>query len=258
MSVIKEIIEYRDMIFSLVRRDLRGRYQKSVLGVLWNFLNPLFQIVVYAVVFVVIFKSSIENYYIYLAIGIVPWTFFSESLAQGASSIVGNAEMVKKIYFPREVLTLSTVLSRLINMVLSFLIVFVFIIFSGIGISITTVWMLPIVWILQTILITGIALLLASVTVYFRDMEYITGVILMAWIWATPILYDITTLPEVVQKVLMINPMTLIVMMYHDILYYKVMPSAEMLLISFVEGIIVLVIGEFIFRKIEANFAEEF
>lgn len=258
MSVIKEIIEYRDMIFSLVRRDLRGRYQKSVLGVLWNFLNPLFQIVVYAVVFVVIFKSSIENYYIYLAIGIVPWTFFSESLAQGASSIVGNAEMVKKIYFPREVLTLSTVLSRLINMVLSFLIVFIFIIFSGVGISVSTVWMLPIVWILQTLLITGIALLLASVTVYFRDMEYITGVILMAWIWATPILYDITTLPEVVQKVLMINPMTLIVMMYHDILYYKVMPSVDMLLVALIEGVVVLVIGEFIFRKIEANFAEEF
>ena len=92
---MKEIYEYRDMIYSLVKRELRGRYQKSVLGMLWTLLNPFFQIVIYTFVFTIIFPSSIENYYIYLMTGIIPWNFFSEALGQGAGSVVANADMTK-------------------------------------------------------------------------------------------------------------------------------------------------------------------
>ena len=126
---MKEIYEYRDMIYSLVRRELRGRYQKSVLGMLWTFINPFFQILIYTLVFTLIFPSSIENYYIYLMTGIIPWTFFSEALGQGAGSIVGNADMTKKIYFPREVLTISSVTAKFVNMILGFVVIFIFLIF---------------------------------------------------------------------------------------------------------------------------------
>lgn len=97
ISRIKDIYDYRDMIYSLVKRELRGRYQKSVLGMLWTFLNPFFQILIYTLVFTYIFPSSIENYYIYLMTGIIPWNFFTEALGQGAGSIVANADMTKKI-----------------------------------------------------------------------------------------------------------------------------------------------------------------
>ena len=134
MNRIKDIYDYRDMVFSLVRRELRGRYQKSVLGMLWTFLNPFFQIVIYTLVFTFIFPSNIENYYIYLMTGIIPWNFFTEALGQGAGSIVSNADMTKKIYFPREVLTIASVTAKFINMLLAFVVIMLFLVFSRVGV----------------------------------------------------------------------------------------------------------------------------
>lgn len=157
-SIIRNIWDYRDMVYSLVKRELRGRYQKSVLGMLWNFLNPFFQILIYTIVFTVIFPSSIENYYIYLMAGIIPWNFFSEALAQGAGSIVANADMTKKIYFPREILTISSVTAKFVNMILAFVPVFLFIAFSPIGFS-WHIIMLPVIWIIEYCTALGLTLL---------------------------------------------------------------------------------------------------
>ena len=134
-----EIYEYRDMIHSLVKRELRGKYEKSVLGFLWAFLGPLFQILIYSVVFTLVFHNNMPNYYIFLMSGMLPWTFFSDSLAQGTGSIVYNAEMVKKIYFPREVLVIGEVRAKLVNMLLSFIVMAGFILISGVGFSIQIV-----------------------------------------------------------------------------------------------------------------------
>ena len=257
MARIREIFNYRDMIFSLVRRELRGRYQKSVLGMLWTLLNPLAQIAVYTFVFTVIFPNNLENYYIYLTAGLVPWTFFNESLSQGTGSIVANADMTKKIYFPREVLTISSVAAKFVNLMLAFLIVFAFILFSGIGIDFRVIWLLPVVMIAEFLTALGLTLLFSAVTVYLRDMEYIVGVFLMAWIWATPIMYTVDNLPPAIYHLLLVNPMTPIVMIYHDLLYYQSFPSVPMLLAVVIEGIALTVLGEAVFVKLEGNFAEE-
>lgn len=254
---IKEIYEYRDMIFSLVKRELRGRYQKSVLGMLWTFLNPLCQILVYTFVFTVVFPSNIEDYYIYLMTGIIPWTFFSEALGQGAGSVVANSDMTKKIYFPREVLTISSVTAKFVNMLLSFIVVFVFLVISGRGFSGPALLCLPFIMIAEYLIALGFTLFFSAITVYLRDMEYIVGVLLMAWIWATPIMYATDTVPEPVMKLLMINPMTQIVMSYHDILYYHVVPSAVRIGTVLIIGIVLLLVGEVVFKRLEGNFAEE-
>ena len=128
---IQEILSYKDMIKSLVKRELRGRYQKSVLGFLWSFISPLCQIAVFTVVFTYVFPSNIPKYYIYLMVGMIPWQFFTDSLSQGACSIIYNADMTKKIYFPREVLTISSVKAKFVNLLLSMIVVFGFITFSG-------------------------------------------------------------------------------------------------------------------------------
>ena len=130
MEHLREIIEYRDMILSLAHRELRGKYEKSVLGFLWSFLSPMFQILIYNIVFTQVFHNSMPNFYIYLMTGILPWTFFSDSLGQGTGAIVYNAEMVKKIYFPREVLVISEVSAKLVNMLLSFIVMAFFLLFS--------------------------------------------------------------------------------------------------------------------------------
>ena len=254
---IKDIYEYRDMIYSLVKRELRGRYQKSVLGMLWTFLNPLCQIIVYTFVFSVIFENNMENYYIYLTVGTIPWTFFSEALGQGAGSIVSNADMTKKIYFPREVLTIASVTAKLVNMLLSFVIVFFVLFVSGVGVNpAVLVWLLTVIF-AEYLAALGFTLFFASITVYLRDMEYIVGVLLMAWIWATPIMYTLDGRSPAVVSLLYVNPMTSIIVAFHDILYYKVMPSVSSIGIAIQIGIVLLIVGELVFAHLEGNFAEE-
>lgn len=253
---VKEIYEYRDMIYSLVKRELRGRYQKSVLGMLWTLLNPFFQILIYTFVFTVIFPSSIENYYIYLMTGMIPWTFFSEALGQGAGTIVSNADMTKKIYFPREVLTIASVTAKFVNMLLAFVVIFVFLLTSPLKFS-YHILLLPLVMIFEYFIALGFTLFFSAITVYLRDMEYIVGVLLMAWIWATPIMYDISSLDPVIGHILLLNPMTLVVSAYHNILYYHCVPTLWTMTALLLEGIVFALIGWGIFVHLEGNFAEE-
>ncbi len=251
-----DIYEYRDMVFSLVKRELRGRYQKSVLGMLWTLLNPFFQIIIYTFVFTVIFPSSIENYYIYLMTGIIPWNFFTEALGQGAGTIVSNAEMTKKIYFPREILTIAAVTAKFVNMLLAFVVVLAFLLFSQVGISWHIV-LLPVIMFAEYLVALGFTLFFSAITVYLRDMEYIVSVLLMAWIWATPIMYDINNLGQQVGRLLLLNPMTPIMMSYRNLLYYHQTPTLRTLLGVLGIGFVLLVIGELVFVRLEGNFAEE-
>ena len=256
MNNIKEIIDYRDMIWSLVRRELRGKYEKSVLGFLWAFLGPLFQILIYSLVFTVVFHNNMPNYYIYLMAGILPWTFFSDSFGQGTGAIIYNAEMVKKIYFPREVLVIAEVFAKLINMLLSFIVMAFFLIISGMGFSIQLV-LLPVIIFIELLLCLGFAFFASSVTVYFRDLEYVVQIILMAWIWGTPIMYTLDGVNSQLKYLLYINPFTLVMNCYHDILYYHRWTAPIELLIPFLEGVLVMIVGYIVFNKSKKHFAEE-
>ena len=131
MRTLKELYQYREMIFSLVRKDLRGRYKGSALGFLWTFLNPLLQLVVYTIVFSTFFPTNIDQFYIFLFIGLVPWLFFNTSLVGGSTSVVTQENLIKKIYFPRQVLPISYVTSAFVNMLLTFIVIFAVLLISG-------------------------------------------------------------------------------------------------------------------------------
>jgi len=253
---LKEIFEYRDMINSLVRRDLRGKYKGSVLGFLWTFINPLCQIIVYTVVFSVIIRSDLEQFYVYMITGMVPWLFFDMALRQGTGCVRYQGEMVKKIYFPREVLPIACVTSNFINMLLCFLIVFFVIFVSGIGLYWKAFFWLPIVMGTEYLLTLGFALLVAAGTVYLKDLEHIVTVILMVWIYLTPIMYPVSMIPENIVWVFRMNPMTAIIDAYHAILYWRVMPNYMELVYCFLFGIVLLIVSEIIFMKLSDNFAE--
>lgn len=253
----KEIYQYREMIFSLVRRDLRGRYKASVLGFLWTFINPLCQILVYTFVFQFIMRTGIEQFYVYLISGMIPWIFFSTAVSGGTMCIKNQSEMVKKIYFPREVLPISFVTSAFINMLFCFIMIFVVIAFSGRGFSAVALLFLPLVMIIEYIMALGFTMIVSGLTIYFRDMEHIVGVIMMAWIYLTPIMYSIDMVPEQLQGVYYINPMTPVIQAYQQILYYEHIPKMGTLLLAGAFGLLVLVIGIIAFRKMERNFAEE-
>ncbi len=257
MKTLKEIYDYRQMVFSLVKKDLRGRYKGSVLGFMWTFINPLLQLVVYTVVFSLILKTNIERYYLYLFVALIPWIFFSASLTGGSASIVAQKDLVKKIYFPRQVIPISYVTSSFVNMLLSFIVVFIVIIFSGAGINFLAVLCLPVIMIVEYMLALGTALIASAVTVYFRDLEHILGIVTMAWMYMTPIMYDKSIVPEKLLPLFNLNPMTHIIGCYRDVLYYKTVPQLSALLSSFILGIVFLISGHFLFLKLQRHFAEE-
>lgn len=264
MNRIKEIYEYREMIFSLVRRDLRGRYKGSVLGFLWTFINPLLQLIVYTLVFSVIMRSNIDKYYIFLFVALVPWIFFSSALTGGASCIMLSQDMVKKIYFPREVLPIAYITTSFVNMILTFMVVFAVLIVTGFGINIVAMLYMPLIMVIEYIVALGICFLASALSVYFRDLQYILGIVAMAWQFLTPVMYS----QEMVESSLAahpkllyiwnLNPTTPIINAYRQILYYKTVPDMSTLISALVLGIVVLVIGLFTFKKLQKGFAEQF
>lgn len=257
MSKLLEIWSYREMIKSLVRKDLRGRYKSSVLGFLWTFINPLCQILIYTLVFSVIMKTGIDKYYLFLSVAMIPWIFFSSCITGGAMAVVTQQDLVKKIYFPREVLPISYVTSCFVNMLFSFIIVFLVIFISGERVSVTSLLILPIIMFVEYILALGISMVSAACTVYFRDLEHILGVLTMAWIYLTPIMYSVDMVPEGLRTVFNLNPMTPVIVAYRDILYYNEIPKLETLVYALVLGIVILFLGSFIFERLQRNFAEE-
>ncbi|WP_124065165.1 ABC transporter permease [Clostridium sp. E02] len=257
MDIFKELYSYREMIFSLVRRDLNGRYKGSVLGFLWTFLNPLLQLCVYTMVFSVIMKNGIEDFYLYLFVALVPWIFFSTSMAGGSSCIWTQQDLVKKIYFPREVLPIAFVTSQFVNMLLSFLVVLAVLIMSGKGINIVAILYLPLIMLVEYLLALSMAFITSALTVYLRDLEYLLGIITMAWQFLTPVMYSIDQVPEKLQPIFNLNPMTPIIIAYRDILYYKKIPEVDTLLRAVILGIILMIIGTITFSRLKRHFAEE-
>ncbi|MFI3237864.1 MAG: ABC transporter permease [Lachnospiraceae bacterium] len=257
MKTLKEIYDYREMIRSLVKKDLRSRYKGSALGFLWTFLNPLLQLMVYTLVFSVIMRSGIEKYYIFLFVALIPWIFFATSLSAGSSCIIAQKDLVKKIYFPRQVLPIAHVTTCFVNMLLTFVVVFGAVAVAGIGINPVAICYLPIIMFVEYLLALGFALLTSALTVYFRDLEYILGIITMAWQFLTPIMYSIEMVPENIQRIFYLNPMTSIIVAYRDILYYKQVPEVSTLLSALILGVVVLAIGCVVFDKLQKHFAEE-
>lgn len=257
MTTLKEIYAYREMIFSLVRRDLKGRYKGSVLGFLWTFINPLLQLGVYTMVFSVIMRNGIKDYYLFLFVALIPWIFFSTSLSGGASCIWAQKEMVKKIYFPREVLPISFVTTQFVNMLLSFLVVFAVLIVCGKGLNPVALLCLPVVMLVEYMLSLGVALIASAITVYLRDVEYILGIITMAWQFLTPVMYSIDQVPENLMSIFNLNPMTPIIVAYRDILYYKQVPKLQTLLHASLLGILLMIVGMLSFSVLKRHFAEE-
>ncbi len=254
---IKEIYAYREMIFSLVRRDLKGRYKGSVLGFFWTFLNPLLQLCVYTVVFSIILRAGIEQYYLHLFVALVPWLFFSVCFTGGASCIRSQQDMVKKIYFPREVLPIAHCTSQFVNMCLSFIVVLFVVLLSGRGLHPLPLLCMPLVMFVEYLLCLGTDLIISAITVYIRDLEYLSGIIVMAWQFLTPIMYSIDIVPERLLPIFMINPMTPVIIAYRDILYYGRIPQLVTLIHCTVVGVLLVIIGFWVFGKLKKGFAEE-
>ena len=251
------IYRYREMLINMVRRELRGKYKGSILGFLWTFINPLLQLVVYTIVFSNIMRMGVSNYEIFLFVALIPWMFFSTSVLSGAGSIIYNQSLVTKIYFPREILPLSVVTSNFINMIYCSVIVLAVVLFYHMNLNLEVWFMLPVIAFMEYILVIGIVLIVSALTVYFRDLEHILGIIIMAWQFLTPVMYPESFVPSQYQAILYLNPMTPIIISFRDVLYYGKMPVVENLVYAFLWSLIIFICGFLLFGKLQKDFAEE-
>lgn len=257
MKVLKELYGYREMVFSLVRRDLRGRYKGSVLGFLWTFINPLLQLLVYTMVFSIILRSNIEKYYLFLFVALIPWLFFATSITGGSGCILDQKNLVTKIYFPREVLPIAYVTASFVNMLYCFIIVLLVVVFSGTPLSLLALLCLPIVMLIEYILALGICLLVSALSVYFRDLVHIMGIVTMAWQFLTPIMYSIDLVPEKMMIYFNLNPMTSVIIAYRDILYFGRVPKLATLGTALAIGVFFCILGFSVFHVLKKGFAEQ-
>lgn len=256
-ELIHNLYSYRQLLKSNVSKEIRGKYKGSFLGVLWSFVNPLLTTLVYAIVFPLILRSTEPHYVTFIVIGILPWTYFTTVIMQGTTSIWINAGIIKKVYFPREILPISINTSGLVNFLISCIIIFIFLICSGIGFS-WYILFLPLIIITQYIFQQALIFITSAINVYVRDLEYIINFILNMVFYATPIIYSASLFESSPLKwVIQLNPMATIINCYRDILYYQSMPHIKSLLVVLLGSCILFLIGLKVFRRLEKGFAEE-
>jgi len=263
---VRELVGYRELIRNLVIRDLKVRYKNSALGFLWSLLNPLLMTLVFTVVFTVMLPQNIDNFPVFFMAGYLPWTFLAASVLGGTGSIVRNSHLIKKVYFPREILPLSEVLSNLVNFGLAMIVLFGLILVSGIAIT-PAVLMLPLIVLAQLAFTLGIAMLLSTANVFYRDTQHIMEVVMTAWFFLTPIFYSIDRLPSEAYLLGMVidvrlwarrlNPMASLVASYQDVLYWGEFSGLDFFLRTFVTCVLVLLIGYLVFCRFSSVFGEE-
>lgn len=256
MNIFKKIYKYRELLKTNVKKEIRGRYKNSILGIMWSFLNPLLQLAVYSIIFGALLAGGDNTYHIYICVALIPWTYFTTAISQAAFTVIGNGDIIKKVYFPREILPISVVTSGAVNFMISTIIILAFVIGAGMGIT-KYVLLYPFILLIQYILLLGISFIVSSITVYFRDLEHIIGIVLMAAFYATPIVYKLEQLPANLQIIMKLNPMTHLINAYRDIFYYQQMPNMKILCILLGISLVLTVIGYFIFKKLQKGFAEE-
>lgn len=250
------LFEYSELIKNLVASDLKVKYQSSVLGFAWSMLNPLLMMLVLYAVFNNIFRFEQEHFALYLLIGIIAWRFLANGTMTAMSSIVGKPSLVTKIFIPREVLTFSMAMSAFISSILEFAVLIPLLLILGVSLSFT-VLLFPVIHILFFVMVYGVSLVLASLYVYYRDLNQIWDILLQVGFYLAPIIYPLSLVPEKYMFYYMLNPVTRLMVMYRDILLYNTIPSALDFLIVVMCGLIFLIIGTIIFRKLSPRFAEE-
>lgn len=256
MNIFKRLYDYRELIKTSVKKDIGGKYKHSFLGVLWSFVNPLLQIIVYAIVFPLIMKNNIENYVVFMVCGLIPWNYFSTVINRSSFVMIENGNIIKKVFFPREILPLSVVASESVTFLISSIIIVAFTLGYGMGMT-QYVLFYPILLAIQFVLLLGISLFVSSITVYFRDLQHFIGVLLQLLFYATPIVYAIEAIPPEFDWIFKFNPMTYIIEGYRDIFYYHTMPEMGTLMIVLVVGILLCILGYIVFNKLQKKFAEE-
>jgi len=252
-----ELVQYRELVRNLVIRDIKLRYRNSVLGFVWSLGNPLLMMVVYTLLFTILIPTDIPKYPVFILCALLPWNYFNTSIMGAIDSIVGNAHLIKKVYFPREVLPLSIVLANLVNFLLALIVLFAMLFAFRVRL---TPWVLylPLILFIQTIFTLGLALIFATLNVFYRDTKIIMEVGMLAWFFLTPVFYRIEDLvPQYARRMYWVNPMASFISWYRIVLYYGISMEPGFIFRILVTSVVALVVGYLVFTRYSRVFGEE-
>ncbi|MCK4993847.1 MAG: ABC transporter permease [Candidatus Omnitrophica bacterium] len=250
-----QIYRYKELVSALADKEVKIKYKSAVLGHLWALLNPLLLMLVFSFVFSVIMRVQINNFPVFLLCALLPWFYLSFSLNAATTSIVDNASLIKKAYFPYEVIPLSIVIANLFNFLISLVLLFAFLLYYSIYPSWSWLY-LPVIVVLQSVFILGLCLLSSAMHAMYRDVKYIVELILLVWFYATPIFYPLSFVPDNIRQFFLLNPLTVFVNLYRQILLQGTMPELGLLFLAFVLSLAFYGVGMVVFNSNKKSFAD--
>ena len=252
-TYIQNFKKYQPLLNELIARDIKTKYRRSLLGVLWTILNPLLMMVVLSVVFSNLFRFDIEYFPVYLLSGQLIFNFFSESTTNAMSAIIANGPFIKKIYVTKYMFVLSRIFSSTINLLASFTALICVMLVMRVRLHYTVL----LSWIPLGLIVffsLGVGLILAAITVKFRDIMHLYSVFTTALMYLTPVIYPMSILPEWLEKIVLLNPITNILMMFRNLMIYGALPTVLSLILGIAEVIVVLILGVYVFYKNQDDF----
>jgi len=254
---LREVWEYHELLYFLIWRDVKVRYKQTVLGGAWAILQPFFTMVVFSLFFGRLAKMPSDGipYPIFTYTALVPWMFFSQGLNQAANSLVGNSNLIRKVYFPRLIIPLASVCGGLVDFALAFAVLLVMMLYYGIAPTAHVVW-LPLLLALSLVTSLGVGLWLSALTVTFRDVRHIVPFIVQFWMFATPVAYPSSLLHEPWRTVYGLNPMTGVIEGFRWALLGSKSQPEGIILVSALAAVLILVSGAYYFRRVEKSFAD--
>ena len=250
---IQRFNRYKSLMRELVVRDLKIKYRRSFLGYVWSLLNPLLMMTIMSLVFSYMFRFSIPNYPLYLICGQTLWSFFNESTNMAMTSVIYSGSLIRKVYIPKYIFPLSRVLSSFVTMSFSLTAILIVMLATRVSLS-WYVLLFPIPLALLLLFCMGVGMMLSALAVYFRDMLHLYSVVVMAWMYLTPIFYPISALPEGVAFLIRFNPMYHYVTFFREVVLYGVLPAPHLWLGCFGFSVLSVAVGLMVFRKLQRNF----
>jgi ABC-2 type transport system permease protein len=273
MSRVAELGASRELLINLTLRELRGKYKRSVLGWSWSLLNPLAMMLIFTMVFRIFLKigvpkgspSGLANFAFFLLCGLLPWNFLANGMGGSMGGLIGNANLIKKVYFPREILVVANVASWTVSLVIEMAVLCIALLIAG---NFVIPWLLPLLLLiaLQSLFVVGVGMTLSVTNVYFRDVQHLIGIVLQLWFYATPIVYPISVVPAhghvfgaelPVLAIYRLNPMVRFVDAYRACLYDLRFPSGADIAYLVAVTAAVVTLGYLVFGRLEPRLAEE-
>lgn len=254
-KVLDPFVKYQFLLFQLVQREIKARYKQSIIGYFWVILNPIVLMAIYTFVFSVVFRFPVDiPYPLFLLAALLPWTFLQTGIMSATNSLVNNDILLKKVAFPREIIPYSVLFAKGVDFVFSILIYIVLMVIFQVPLTSTTILFLPIL-IIQILLMTGLSLILSTFNLFYRDIQYLTNLVLMVWMYMSPVVYPLSMVPDKYVGLYKLNPMVGIIEGYRSVLFGFPIDTGNILWAMFTSTLI-LIIGYLVFKKSERVFAD--